>query len=93
MIRTEGRWQNARHGIALHPDIDIDRLVFIDETGASTKMASLYGRSPRVRADRFASHGQRQTATFVGAQQRQWCSTAPWMAWHLAPRNRVADPP
>jgi len=28
------------------PDIDIQRLVFIDETGASTKMARLYGRSP-----------------------------------------------
>jgi len=32
---------------ALQPEIDIDRLVFIDETGASTKMARRYGRAPR----------------------------------------------
>ena len=32
---------------ALQPEIDVDRLVFIDETGASTKMARLYGRSLR----------------------------------------------
>ena len=31
---------------ASQPEIDIHRLVFIDETGASTKMARLYGRSP-----------------------------------------------
>ena len=29
------------------PDLDPERLVFIDETGASTKMARRYGRSPR----------------------------------------------
>src|SRR5262245_5326738 len=32
---------------ALQPEIGIERLVFIDETGASTKMARLYGRSLR----------------------------------------------
>ena len=31
---------------ASQPQIDVHRLVFIDETGASTKMARLYGRSP-----------------------------------------------
>jgi hypothetical protein len=31
---------------ASQPEIDIHRLVFIDETGASTKMARRYGRSP-----------------------------------------------
>jgi hypothetical protein len=34
---------------ASQPEIDIHRLVFIDETGASTKMARLYGRSQRSR--------------------------------------------
>jgi hypothetical protein len=29
------------------PELDPDRLVFIDETGTSTKMARLRGRAPR----------------------------------------------
>jgi hypothetical protein len=39
--RRDGRTRSMQ---ALQPDIDIDRLVFIDETGASMKMARLYGR-------------------------------------------------
>jgi hypothetical protein len=45
-VAERAAWQ------ALRPDIDIDRLVFIDETGASTKMASLYGRSPSMHTAR-----------------------------------------
>ena len=30
-----------------HLDLDPEKLVFIDETGTSTKMARLRGRSPR----------------------------------------------
>jgi hypothetical protein len=41
VVAERAAWQ------ALQPDIDINRLVFIDETGASTKMARLYGHSPR----------------------------------------------
>ena len=44
------------------------RLVFLDETGASTKMARLYGWGPK--AERVVSrvpHGHWQTTTFVGA--------------------------
>jgi len=53
---------------ALQPEIDIDRLVFIDETGASTKMARLYGRAPRgERCVAPIPHGHWQTTTFVGA--------------------------
>jgi transposase len=53
---------------ARQPDIDIDRLVFIDETGASTKMARLYGRSLRgKRCVAPIPHGHWQTTTFVGA--------------------------
>jgi transposase len=53
---------------ASQPEIDIHRLVFIDETGASTKMARLYGRSPRGRRCVAAlPHGHWKTMTFVGA--------------------------
>jgi transposase len=42
--------------------------VFIDETGASTKMARLYGRSRRGERCRAAiPHGHWKTTTFVGA--------------------------
>ena len=46
----------------------VERLVFLDETGASTKTARLYGwgpRSERVAAD--VPHGHWKTTTFVGA--------------------------
>jgi transposase len=47
--------------------LDPKRLVFIDETGASTKMARLYGRSPRgQRCVAAIPHGHWKTITFVG---------------------------
>jgi transposase len=50
------------------PDLDAERLVFIDETGASTKMARLYGRSRRgCRCVAAVPHGHWKTTTFVGA--------------------------
>ena len=53
---------------ASQPEIDIHRLVFIDETGASTKMARLYGRSPYgQRCVGALPHGHWKTTTFVGA--------------------------
>lgn len=48
------------------PDLEPERLIFIDETGASTKMARLRGRSPkgeRLRAG--VPHGHWKTTTFV----------------------------
>jgi len=43
-------------------------LVFIDETGASTKMARRYGRAPRGERCRApVPHGHWKTTTFVGA--------------------------
>jgi transposase len=48
------------------PDFDPERLVFIDETWASTNMARLYGRAPkgeRLRAG--IPHGHWKTTTFV----------------------------
>jgi transposase len=45
--------------------------VFIDETGASTKMARLYGRARRGERCRAAiPHGHWKTTTFVGALRR-----------------------
>jgi hypothetical protein len=50
------------------PEIDASRLVFIDETGASTKMARLGGRSPRgERCVAAIPHGHWKTTTFTGA--------------------------
>jgi transposase len=48
------------------PDLDPERLVFIDETWASTSMARRYGRAPR--GDRLrvgVPHGHWKTTTFV----------------------------
>jgi transposase len=43
------------------------RLIFIDETGASTKMARRYGRSLRGRRlDAALPHGHWKTTTFIG---------------------------
>jgi transposase len=48
------------------PDLDPDRLVFIDETWTSTKMARTHGRAPRGERLRFpVPHGHWKTTTFV----------------------------
>src|ERR671913_1612365 len=47
-------------------DLDPARLVFIDETGTSTKMARLYGRCARGQRLRVGlPHGHWKTTTFV----------------------------
>ncbi len=47
-------------------DLDPERLIFIDETGASTKMARLRGRAPRGERCRAAlPHGHWKTTTFA----------------------------
>ncbi|WP_166093615.1 IS630 family transposase [Bradyrhizobium barranii] len=47
-------------------DLDPERLVFIDETSANTKMARRYGRSPRGERCRAAiPHGHWKTTTFT----------------------------
>lgn len=43
MALARAQWKAAQ------PGLDTDRVVFIDETGASTKMARLYGRAKRGR--------------------------------------------
>ncbi|WP_281023717.1 IS630 family transposase [Minwuia sp. IMCC3009] len=48
------------------PDLEPDKLIFIDETAASTKMARLRGRSPRGERCRAAvPHGHWKTTTFT----------------------------
>jgi transposase len=52
--------------IASEPDLDPERLIFIDETGAATDMARRYGRCPR--GERLVSAvpwGHWKTTTFV----------------------------
>ena len=56
---------------AAQPFVDADKLVFIDETGASTKMTRLYGRAPRGRRLLAkAPFGHWKTTTFVAALRK-----------------------
>ena len=81
------------------PDLDPERLVFIDETGASTKMARRHGRAPRGERLRMSvPHGHWKTTTFVGAL-RLTGMTAPMVldramtgAWFLAYVEQVLAP-
>ena len=65
----------------LQPELDPAKLIFIDETGATTKMARLRGRSPRgMRCRAAVPHGHWKTTTLVaglrlGASPRPWSST------------------
>lgn len=62
MKRKRDEWKAAP------PALDPTRLVFVDETWASTNMARRYGRSPRgTRLVCPVSHGHRKTTTFVAA--------------------------
>src|SRR4051794_10354056 len=59
------------------PRLDPNQLVFIDETGTSTKMARLRGRAPRgERLIGKVPHGHWKTTTFVAAL-RSTALTAP----------------
>lgn len=61
MAAARARWRGAQ------PELDPARLVFVDETGASTKLARLYGRAPRgERCVAAVPHGHWKTTTFVG---------------------------
>ena len=54
--------------IAMQGQLDIVRLVFIDEAGAKTNMTRLYGRSPKdVRAYDHAPHGHWCTTTMISS--------------------------
>ncbi len=50
------------------PKMDVEKLVFIDETWTTTNMTRRYGRAPRgKRCVASAPHGHWKTTTFVGA--------------------------
>lgn len=54
------------------PQLDVERLVFIDETWATTSMTRRSGRAPRgKRCIGSAPHGHWKTTTFVGALRRR----------------------
>lgn len=54
------------------PTLDPDRLVFLDETWATTNMAPRYGRAPRgQRALDAVPHGHWKITTFVGAMRAE----------------------
>jgi transposase len=81
------------------PDLDPEHLVFIDETGASTKMARLRGRAKRgMRCRSPIPHGHWKTTTFTGAL-RLTGMTAPMVLdgpmtgeWFLAYVEQVLVP-
>ena len=52
--------------------MEVEKLVFIDETWTSTRMTRRYGRAPRGRRCLdSAPHGHGETTTFVGALRRR----------------------
>lgn len=86
-------------------DVDPETLIFVDETGASTKMARRYGRAPGSARLRMAlHHGHWMTTTFVGGLRLSGM-TAPlvidgpmtgawfeaWVSQALAPTLRSGD--
>jgi len=77
-----------RAWFAAQPDFDPQRLVFIDETGASTKLARLRGRALKGQRCRAAvPHGHWKTTTFTGALRVDGM-TAPMVL--DGPMNRIA---
>src|SRR5262249_56088898 len=63
----EGR-RGGREWAEAGPGLDVGRLVFIDETGATTAMSRLYGRAPAgQRLVEAVPAGHWQTTTFVAA--------------------------
>ena len=74
MQRARKAWLQAL------PTLEIEKLVFIDETRISTSMTRRYGRAPRgQRCLDSAPHGHWETTTFVGAMRHRRL-TAPMVA-------------
>jgi transposase len=60
--------KQRRHWRQNQPRLDSRRLVFIDETGLSTKLARLYGRSTRgERCVSAVPHGHWRSTSFIAA--------------------------
>lgn len=72
-MRRRQAWFEAQ------PELEPERLVFIDETGVDTKMARRFGRSPRGQRCRApVPHGHWKTTTFT-AGLRFTGMTAPFI--------------
>jgi transposase len=68
VLPTPRRDAEKKTAHAAEQDRDPEHLVFIDESGTSTKMARMYGRAPKGERCRAAvPHGHWKTTTFVGA--------------------------
>ena len=62
ILKRRAAWFEAQ------PDLDPERLVFIDETWAKTDMARTHGRAPRGKRLRVGvPHGRWKTTTVVAA--------------------------
>ena len=93
MLRRRHAWFDGQL------DLDPARLVFVDETGASTRMARLRGRAPRGQRLRAGvPHGHWKTTTFTGALRLSGLG-APMVldgpmtrAWFLADVEQVLCP-
>jgi transposase len=80
-------------------DLDPERLVFVDETGADTRMARTRGRAPKgERCRASVPHGHWKTTTFTGALRLSGL-TAPMVLdgpmdgeWFLAYVTQVLGP-
>ena len=63
--RPDVREKRAAHAARM-PGLDATKVVFLDETGANTKMTRRYGRAPRgERVVDAVPHGHWKTTTFV----------------------------
>ena len=73
MAQKRCLWREVLKGL------DPKTLVFLDETGANTKMTRRYGRAPRgQRLIDAVPHGHGKTTTFVAALRWEGM-TAPWV--------------
>lgn len=60
MVASRGRWRE------LQKELDISRLIFLDESGFTTNMTRRYGRAPRgVRLVGRVPHGHWKTTTLI----------------------------
>lgn len=72
-MRKRKRWKRYQSGL------DLERLVFIDETWVKTNMAPLRGWGPKgQRLVDYAPHGHWKTMTFIAALRHDHVS-APWV--------------
>ena len=97
--------KRRRAWFAKQTDLDPRRLIFVDETGASTKMARLHGRALKGERLRMSvPHGHWRTTTFIGALRLSGMTAplvldgpmtgewfAAWAAHVLAPTLRRGD--